>query len=773
MSQSLLTGKRWVVSTGFANSGRRRRAVACQAALAAMVDALESRVLMSSTWFVSPSGSNRNPGTLAAPFQTIQYAADTAHAGDTVEIEAGVYHETVTPPNSGTAGAPITFESYDNESVTIDGADPVTGWTNATGSIYSAQINWNLGEGNNQVFVNGTMVNEARWPATGLNLSHPTVATVASASGTGTTSTIHDAALTQPAGFWVGATMNFTAGDAWVYQSGAVTASGPGWVTFTYQSTGAAEYPIAGNHFYLTGAAAALDAPNEWFLAANGTLSLWTAAGDDPSNDLVEAKARQFGFELSGSSYIDILGIHLFACTINTSSASRGIDINQITAEYLSQFAVTARGWNQPDDGGIVLKGPGDSLANSVIAYSAGDGVYVSGYGSQVTNNVIHDVDYLGGDSAGVVIGVPEVTVAHNTIYNVARSGIDAYSSADYILYNVIHDFGLQTTDCGGVYTIGMNGEGTQIAYNTIYNGITAGNGGTGLFLDNNSSNAIVDHNITYNVNTALKMNMSSLDNTIVNNTLDATQSSINKTSGSANWSGTIIENNIFTHPLVVGNNATISHNVSTTSGFVDPAAGNYQLAAGSSAIGAGIAMAPYAADIGGQAPDAGAIAYGATPFADGPVMSLLPPDPSKASSPPVVAPPSAAAGGPPISATSSILGMDFGAKEGDEAESFGGLGYNLAGNWVEYSNIDFGSGVSTLTIQFAVANAFAGGQIILRLDSPTGPVIGKLVTTGTGSWATYTAQTTAISGATGIHNLYLCFAGQGAMGNVRSFTFS
>src|SRR5580658_9916483 len=98
MSQSLLTGKGRVVSTGFANGRRRARARLAEAAAAAVVDALESRVLLSSTWFVSPGGSNQNPGTLAAPFQTIQYAADQAHAGDTVDIEAGVYHETVTPP---------------------------------------------------------------------------------------------------------------------------------------------------------------------------------------------------------------------------------------------------------------------------------------------------------------------------------------------------------------------------------------------------------------------------------------------------------------------------------------------------------------------------------------------------------------------------------------------------------------------------------------------------------------------------------------------------
>src|SRR5579862_1997655 len=74
------------------------------------VEALESRQLLSTTWFVSPSGNGNNPGTLAAPLQTIQEAAKVAQTGDKVEIETGTYHETVTPAHSG-----VTFEAYNSE----------------------------------------------------------------------------------------------------------------------------------------------------------------------------------------------------------------------------------------------------------------------------------------------------------------------------------------------------------------------------------------------------------------------------------------------------------------------------------------------------------------------------------------------------------------------------------------------------------------------------------------------------------------------------------
>ena len=45
-------------------------------------------------YYVAPTGSDGSPGTLALPFQTIQKAASTAVAGDTVFVRAGIFRET-------------------------------------------------------------------------------------------------------------------------------------------------------------------------------------------------------------------------------------------------------------------------------------------------------------------------------------------------------------------------------------------------------------------------------------------------------------------------------------------------------------------------------------------------------------------------------------------------------------------------------------------------------------------------------------------------------
>lgn len=74
------------------------------------------------TYYVSTSGNDSNAGTISSPWRTLQHAANTVVAGDTVYARAGVYNEVVTVPTSGSASAGyITFSSYTGELATVDG----------------------------------------------------------------------------------------------------------------------------------------------------------------------------------------------------------------------------------------------------------------------------------------------------------------------------------------------------------------------------------------------------------------------------------------------------------------------------------------------------------------------------------------------------------------------------------------------------------------------------------------------------------------------------
>lgn len=74
------------------------------------------------SFYVSTSGDDKNPGTEAAPWRTIQHAADVARAGSTINVRGGIYEELVTVESSGNAtDGYITFRSYPGETATLDG----------------------------------------------------------------------------------------------------------------------------------------------------------------------------------------------------------------------------------------------------------------------------------------------------------------------------------------------------------------------------------------------------------------------------------------------------------------------------------------------------------------------------------------------------------------------------------------------------------------------------------------------------------------------------
>ena len=74
-----------------------------------------------SSFYVSTTGSDSNPGTQTAPWRTVQHAADTVRAGSTVNVRGGVYEELVSIKSSGNAADGfITFQSYPGETAVLD-----------------------------------------------------------------------------------------------------------------------------------------------------------------------------------------------------------------------------------------------------------------------------------------------------------------------------------------------------------------------------------------------------------------------------------------------------------------------------------------------------------------------------------------------------------------------------------------------------------------------------------------------------------------------------
>ncbi len=76
------------------------------------------------SFYVAPTGSNNNPGTISQPWKTIEYAANTSQVkpGDTVFIRGGVYNEYIQQGISGQPGSPITYKNYPGETPILTGS---------------------------------------------------------------------------------------------------------------------------------------------------------------------------------------------------------------------------------------------------------------------------------------------------------------------------------------------------------------------------------------------------------------------------------------------------------------------------------------------------------------------------------------------------------------------------------------------------------------------------------------------------------------------------
>lgn len=80
-------------------------------------------------------------------------------------------------------------------------------------------------------------------------------------------------------------------------------------------------------------------------------------------------------------------------------------------------------------------------------------------------------------------------------------------------------------------------------------------------------------------------------------------------------------------------------------------------------------------------------------------------------------------------------------------------------GDYIKVSNVDLGAGAGMFTA--SVASDKAGGAIELRLDSLDGALAGTLPVSYTGGRDVWQEKTAAVSGAAGVHDLYLVFRGE------------
>src|SRR5262249_54414863 len=100
---------------------------------------------------------------------------------DTVLIHGGFYREGIDLGNarSGSAGKPITYGSFGDGAVILDGSTQVTGWTKMTGTVWQASVSFTP----IAVVVNEVPLKQVRQGQRGPNARQEGIAGVTAGSG--------------------------------------------------------------------------------------------------------------------------------------------------------------------------------------------------------------------------------------------------------------------------------------------------------------------------------------------------------------------------------------------------------------------------------------------------------------------------------------------------------------------------------------------------------------------------------------------------------------
>lgn len=462
-------------------------------AIAVMLSGCASAPRIGRICYVSPMGSDDSDGTLSRPLRTISMAAGLLQAGDTCFVEPGIYRETVRPSASGTAEAPISFVAGASGEVVIFGSEPVTNWVRHEGQVYKAKVDWPV----DQLFVNGSMMTMAGTPT---QRGDPYERETLNATIEGLKVTVHGLS-SKESNEWVG-------GRIWVLGGAGCVAATARIVAQTNNVLRLADSPpLHGKgkaKAYLEGVPAAMDADWEWY-TKHGHIYLRLPAGVSPASLEAEASRRRWAFDLSGRSHVTVSGFRVLAASVNMAGADHCL-IDKCRFRWVGFRRDIRGGFNRDrkthigSEGlGIAVGGHHNAVWNSVVAYSLGDGITVWGTSNVVGNCAVHDCDLSGSDCAPVTVTGVGHQVKDCTIYNAGRCGIlHRKLKNGRIEHNHVYDVGLMTSDLGGTYTYWTDGGGTVIAYNKIHEVICPGYGGSGIYIDNGSSNFDIHHNLCY-----------------------------------------------------------------------------------------------------------------------------------------------------------------------------------------------------------------------------------------------------------------------------------
>jgi parallel beta-helix repeat protein len=472
----------------------------------------------------------------AGPIKTLAEARDAARTQRrsgitgpiTITVRAGTYFLTeeliLGPEDSDTI-----WEAAHGEHPIISGGRIISGWTKTSGAAWTADA---PGPYFRQLFVNGSRATRARTPND----------TFFRFAGSGTS----NAPLR----------LHFNGKDIkkeWINQADAEVVGYMAWSDFRSPilgvDTGAHLVEFgpkeeAANEenarYFIENLPSALDAPGEWYLdrstqkvsyipskgqnmeqaqvVAAGLERLIYLQGRPESSELVRNVVfRGLTFEHADWS-VGPQGYFDKQAGLPASSAVEAVGATNFRVEQCT-FA---------HSGGYALELGRGSQHNQVLAnefYDLGAGGIKVGepdvtpnradrnYDNVIADNHIHDLGLVYAGGVGIwVLQSGRNQIIHNDVHDLYYTAISVgwtwgywpnQSRGNLIAFNHLHAIGKDMlSDMGGIYTLGIQ-PGTVIQNNLIHDISSFTYGGWGIYLDEGSSNILVEDNVVYGCKSA------------------------------------------------------------------------------------------------------------------------------------------------------------------------------------------------------------------------------------------------------------------------------
>lgn len=537
------------------------------AVLVALSPALAAGPSASANFFVSPGGSDQNPGTEQEPFATVAKARDAVRhliaAGLESDVKVclrgGTYRLSEPlafgPEDSGTQKHAITYAAYPGEKVVVSGGRPITGWKRGEGKVWTAQVP-GVKEGEwyfRHLFVGRRRAVRARTP--NKDDDNPCW----QLKGADLAADLSRCTLTLPAGMlgqWSNPTdIEVMVAGNWAINrlpvqsidrhKGVVVLAPP------HAQGHRAIRPGPGRWCCFENAREMLDQPGEWYLdRRTGLLSYWPLADEDMDRAeviapvltrLLEVKgapdkpARNLHFQGIRFEHTDLdlpeggyLGIQACHCTVGKDwKRPWGRVPAAIRWDYVEHSSI--------EDGALAhLGGCGVELVTSChdnliqgnhVFDVSGNGVMLGGPTSEaevpkrnrIANNHVHacGVEYYG--AVGIWLGfAQQAVVAHNLVHDLPYSGISVGwqwnpeptpCKENVIEGNHVYDVMNRLCDGGCIYTLGFQ-PGTVIRGNHLHDvhrsRYAQGAPNNGMFIDQGSKGYLFERNVIYNTSAEL-----------------------------------------------------------------------------------------------------------------------------------------------------------------------------------------------------------------------------------------------------------------------------